>query len=136
MPTDLLLPMASLALWTLNVLTYMEIQRLLAIRAGRVQLEDFRYGDSTNVPTDIAVGNRNYMNLLESPVLFYVACLAAMQTAKVDDWMIRLAWAFVALRIAHSLVHLLNRNFIARIVLFSASLVALALMWAKLALGG
>jgi hypothetical protein len=42
MPTDLLLPMATLALWTLNVLTYMEIQRLLAIRAGRVQLEDFR----------------------------------------------------------------------------------------------
>jgi hypothetical protein len=136
MPTDLLMPMATLALWTLNVLTYMEIQRLLAMRAGRVQLEDFRYGDSASVPTDIAVGNRNYMNLLESPVLFYVACLAAMQTARVDTWMWRLAWAFVALRIAHSLVHLLNRNFIARIVLFSASLVALALMWAKLALGG
>jgi hypothetical protein len=136
MTTDLLLPMATLALWTLNVLTYMEIQRLLAIRAGRVQLEDFRYGDSASVPTDVAVGNRNYMNLLESPVLFYVACLAAMQTARVDAWMWRFAWAFVALRIAHSLVHLFNRNFIARIVLFSASLVALALMWAKLALGG
>jgi hypothetical protein len=135
MPTDLLMPMATLALWTLNVLTYMEIQRLVAIRAGRVRLDDFRYGDSASVPTDIAVGNRNYMNLLESPVLFYVACLAAMQTAKVDVWMMRLAWAFVALRIAHSLVHLLNRNFIARIVLFSASLVALALMWAKLAIG-
>jgi hypothetical protein len=135
MPTDLLMPMATLALWTLNVLTYMEIQRLLAIRAGRVQLEDFRYGDSASVPADIAVGNRNYMNLLESPVLFYVACLAAMQTARLDAWMVRLAWTFVALRIAHSLVHLLNRNFIARIVLFSASLVALALMWAKLALG-
>ena len=135
MPTDLLLPMATLALWTLNVLTYMEIQRLLAIRARRVRLEDFRYGDSASVPTDIAVGNRNYMNLLESPVLFYVASLAAMQTARVDAWMWRLAWAFVALRIAHSLVHLVNRNFIARIVLFSASLVALALMWAKLALG-
>jgi hypothetical protein len=135
MPTDLLLPMASLALWTLNVLTYMEIHRLLAIRAGRVQLEDFRYGDSVSVPTDIAVGNRNYMNLLESPVLFYVACLAAMQVGRADAWMWRLAWAFVALRIAHSLVHLINRNFIARIVLFSGSLVALALMWTKLALG-
>ncbi len=135
MPPDLLLPMATLALWTLQILTYMEIQRLLAIRVGRVQLEDFRYGDSASVPTDIAVGHRNYMNLLESPVLFYVACLAAMQTGRVDVWMGRLAWAFVALRIAHSLVHLINRNFIARIVLFSVSLVALALMWAKLALG-
>ena len=135
MPTDLLLPMATLALWTLNVLTYMEIQRLLAIRAGRVRLEDFRYGDSASVPADIAVGNRNYMNLLESPLLFYVACLAAMQTARADAWMWRLAWVFVALRIAHSAVHLINRSFIPRIVVFSASLVVLALMWGILALG-
>jgi hypothetical protein len=135
MPQDLLLPMATLALWTLNVLTYMEISRLLAIRAGRVQLEDFRYGDSASVPPDIAVGNRNYMNLLESPVLFYVACLAAQQSGRVDTWMWRLAWAFVALRIAHSAIHLLNRSFITRIVAFSASLVVLALMWGKLALG-
>jgi hypothetical protein len=135
MTTDLLMPLATLALWTLNVLTYTEIARLLAIRAGRVQLEDFRYGDSVKVPADVAVGNRNYMNLLESPVLFYVACLAAMQTGRVDAWMVRLAWAFVALRIAHSLVHLVNRGFIPRIVVFSASLIALALMWVKLALG-
>jgi hypothetical protein len=135
MTTELLMPLATLALWTLNVLTYTEIARLLAIRAGRVQLEDFRYGDSPKVPADVAVGNRNYMNLLESPVLFYVACLAAMQTGRVDTWMVRLAWAFVALRIAHSLVHLINRSFIPRIVVFSASLIALALMWGKLALG-
>jgi hypothetical protein len=135
MPYDLLLPMATLALWTLNVLTYLEIQRLFAIRAGRVNLEDFRYGDHASVPPDIAVGNRNYMNLLESPVLFYVACLAALQAGRVDAWMWRLAWAFVALRITHSVVHLINRSFVARIVLFSTSLVALALMWAKLALG-
>jgi hypothetical protein len=135
MSTQLLLPMATLALWTLNVLTYTEIARLLAIRAGRVQLEDFRYGDSANVPTDVAVGNRNYMNLLESPALFYIACLAAQQANRVDAWMWRLAWAFVALRIAHSAVHLINRSFVARIVVFSASLVVLALMWGKLALG-
>ena len=135
MTHELLLPMATLALWTLNVLTYMEISRLLAIRAGRTRLDDFRYGDSNSVPADVAIGNRNYMNLLESPVLFYVACLAAMQTGRTDGWMVRLAWAFVALRIAHSVIHLLDRNFIARIIAFSCSLVVLALMWGKLALG-
>jgi hypothetical protein len=135
MAADLILPMATLALWTLEILTYTEIKRLLGIREGRVELEDFRYGDSKNVPVDIAVGNRNYMNLLESPVLFYVACLAAMQVQRVDTAMWWLAWAFVAFRIAHSMVHTINRHFIARIVLFSGSLVVLALMWGKLALG-
>jgi hypothetical protein len=132
---DLLLPMATLALWTLNVLTLTEIQRLLAIRAGRVTLEDFRYGDSAKVPADIVVGNRNYMNLLESPVLFYIACLAAMQVGRVDTWMTRLAWGFVALRIAHTVIHLINGRFVPRIVAFVASLIILGLMWAKLALG-
>jgi hypothetical protein len=127
--------MATLALWTLNVLTFTEIQRLIAINAGRVKLEDFRYGDGANVPTDIAVGNRNYMNLLESPVLFYVAALTAMQLGRADTWMVRLAWAFVALRIAHSAIHVLNKAFIPRIVAFVASLIVLALMWGKLALG-
>jgi hypothetical protein len=135
MPADLLLPMTTLALWTLNVLTYTEIVRLIAINAGRVSLEDFRYGDSANVPADIAVGNRNYMNLLESPVLFFVVCLTAMQLGRVDNWTVRLAWAFVACRIAHSAIHLLNKAFIPRIVAFIASLIVLALMWGKLALG-
>jgi hypothetical protein len=132
---DLLLPMATLALWTLNVLTLTEIQRLLAIRAGRVTLEDFRYGDSARVPADVVVGHRNYMNLLESPVLFYIACLAAMQVGRVDSWMTRLAWGFVALRVVHSAIHLINKAFIPRIITFVASLIVLALMWAKLALG-
>jgi hypothetical protein len=133
--SPLLMPMATLALWTLNVLTFTEIQRLIAINAGRVKLEDFRYGDGPKVPADIAVGNRNYMNLLESPVLFYVAALAAMQLGGADVWMVRLAWAFVALRIAHSAIHLINKAFIPRIVAFVASLIVLALMWGKLALG-
>lgn len=135
MQHDLIMPMAALALWTLNVLTYTEIARLVAIRNGRAGLEDFRYGDAATVPKDVAVGNRNYMNLLESPVLFYVACLAALHAGRADVWMWRLAWAFVALRILHSLVHMINRHYIARIVIFSCSLVVLGLMWAKLALG-
>ena len=34
---------------------------------------DFRLGESANVPENIKLVNRNYMNLLELPVLFYVA---------------------------------------------------------------
>ena len=135
MTTDLVMPMAALALWTLNILTYAELARLYGIWTGRVQLEDFRYGDSPRVPPDLIVANRNYINLLESPVLFYVACLAAIATSRADLWMSRLAWAFVAARIAHSLIHLANGAFIPRIVAFVASLLILAMMWAKLALG-
>ena len=135
MSYDLLLPMAVLALWTLNMLIYTEIKRAFAIREGRVALEDFRYGDGPKVPTDIAVYNRNYMNLLESPLLFYIACLAAVQYGRADPWIWRLAWAFVALRVAHSIIHTMDKHFVTRIVLFSLSLTAVGFMWLKLAYG-
>ena len=49
--------------------------------------------------------------------------------------MSRLAWAFVALRIAHSIIHLINGAFVPRIAAFVSSLVVLGLMWGKLAMG-
>ena len=36
---------------------------------------DFRYGESARVPGEVSIPNRNYMNLLELPVLFYAICV-------------------------------------------------------------
>ncbi len=46
-----------------------------------------------------------YSNQFELPVIFYVLCLIALLTAKADLLMVVLAWAFVAARIAHALMH-------------------------------
>ena len=52
--------------------------------AGQVAADDFKYGESANVPGDVSIPNRNYMNLLEMPVLFYVICLMIYVSARVD----------------------------------------------------
>ena len=99
----ILLPMCVLAIWTILVLGLVPIRRVAASRAGRTHVKDYRYGESANVPGDVSLPNRNYMNLLELPVLFYAACLALVATKRVDQLYLWLAWAFVAARLVHSL---------------------------------
>lgn len=98
------LPVSVLVLMTVAVLGLVPLTRIRAARSGRVHVKDFRFGESANVPGDVSLPNRDYMNLLELPVLFYVICLALFATQKVDDTYIMLAWGFVAARLAHSLV--------------------------------
>ena len=66
----------------------------------------FKYGESATVPGYVCIPNRNYMNLLEVPVLFYVACLLLYVTDGTSTALVALAWAYVALRVLHSLIHL------------------------------
>ncbi|MEI9932052.1 MAG: hypothetical protein WDM89_16300 [Rhizomicrobium sp.] len=63
-------PMGALALLTFLVLTLIPIRRFRAGFAGRIVPEDFRLGESANVPSDVSIPNRAYMNLLEMPLLF------------------------------------------------------------------
>lgn len=51
----------------------MYFARAGAAKARRVRIGDFRVGESPDVPADVALPNRNFMNLLEMPVLFYAA---------------------------------------------------------------
>ena len=90
---------------------------------------DFRYGESPNVPGQVSLPNRNLMNLLELPVLFYVVCLAFYVTGKLDAAALYLAWAYVGLRAAHSVIHLTYNNVFHRLSAFAASNVVLVALW-------
>ncbi len=76
MPQDqIFLPMGALALLTFVVLTLIPVRRFGAAFAGEVKPADFKLGESARVPAHVSLPNRNYMNLLELPMLFYVLCL-------------------------------------------------------------
>ncbi len=122
-------PMTALALLTLVMLLLTGRRRFGAARAGRVRARDFRLGETDQVPADVAVANRNYMNLLEFPQLFYVLGLLAIAERRTDGLLIALAWAFVALRAAHSAIHISSNNVRHRFNLFLASVVLLVAMW-------
>src|SRR3954467_1766633 len=106
----ILAPMGALALLTLLVLAVVTRRRFRAAFARQVTAADFSYGESPAVPDEVALANRNYMNLLELPVLFYVVCLLYYVTGRVEMDALTLAWGFVAARALHSLVHIGYNN--------------------------
>ncbi|MBU6492938.1 MAPEG family protein [Pandoraea sp.] len=76
----------------------------------------------------------NYQNLFEAPVLFIAAALAAYVTHQADHWLLLMAWLYVALRYAHSAIHLTYNNVMHRFWAYGTSMLVLWAMWATLAL--
>jgi hypothetical protein len=130
--TSIFHPVVALVLWTFVVLLLVPKARFKAARARQVRVADFALGESENVPPQTRLPNRNYMNLLELPVLFYVACLVVYVIGKVDAWSLALAWMFVALRIGHSIIHLTYNHVIHRMRVFALSVLALLALWIRI----
>jgi hypothetical protein len=129
--TAILWPMGALVALVFAVQLQIPVRRFRAGAAKRVTEADFRYGESANVPGEVSIPNRNYINLFEAPVLFYVACLTLYATSHVDTTALAMAWLYVALRIAHSIVHLTYNKLAHRGMLFALSNVVLASLWIR-----
>ncbi len=129
---QILYPMVALAALTFTVLLLIPIRRFRAGFAGQLSYDDFKYGESARVPPHVSLPNRNMMNLLELPVLFYVACLAYFVAGHAGERALLLAWAYVMLRVVHSAIHLTYNRVRHRLVAFAASNVVLVMLWTNL----
>lgn len=127
--TLMLYPMLALIGWTFVVLVLMGRRRIAAVRAGRVHVREFALGESAAVPADCTIVNRHYMNLLEIPLLFYAVSLTYYVTRQADGVALALAWAYVALRLAHSAVHLGANRMFHRLLAFAFSNFMLMGLW-------
>lgn len=130
--TNVLLPVMALVGWTLFVLFNIPWRRFRAAFKGQVSELDFRVGESRRVPAEVSLPNRNFINLLEVPVLFYVVCLVYYVSGAALTAFVLLAWIFVALRIVHSLIHLTYNSVRHRMLAFAASTIVLIVMWGML----
>ncbi|HET7669880.1 MAG TPA: MAPEG family protein [Burkholderiales bacterium] len=133
-PAQIFWPVIALAAWTFCVLLLVPIARFRSAARGEVKAKDFRYGESASVPGAVSLPNRNLMNLLELPLLFYVVCIGLYVTLSVDRLAIVLAWTYVALRVAHSVVHLTYNNVFHRLAAYAASVLVLLALWVGWAL--
>jgi hypothetical protein len=134
MDNAIFLPAAALVALTFVVAGLLLRARFRAGFRRQVTLGDFRYGESERVPPEARLPSRNYVNLLEMPLLFYVACVVLYVLGAVDAAAIALAWVYVAARALHSLIHLTYNNVLHRLAVFAASTVVLLVIWIRLVL--
>ena len=125
----ILWPMLAMAALTFIVLSLVPMFRVGDARAGRVATNDFKMGESDKVPEATRLYNRNYMNLLELPVLFYVVCCILYMTDTLRTEELWLAWAFVGFRALHSLIHLTSNAVLLRLSMFSLAAFSLMATW-------
>jgi hypothetical protein len=130
-PEKIFAPMSVLALWTGCMVFLVGFSRIRAVRAGRVRSGAFRLGESADVPSDVTVWNRNLMNLLEMPLLFYVVSIAFYVTHQVTPRVVTLAWIYLALRLLHSLVHVTSNRILVRLSFYAVSNVVLLSLWIR-----
>ena len=130
----ILYPIFALAWWTSCVLLLIPIARIRAGRRREIVVDDFKYGESSAVPPHVSIPNRNYMNLLELPVLFYVEAVLLLVSPCASSTAIYLAWAYVGLRIVHSVSHLTYNKVLHRLAAFAASNAVLVALWVDVGL--
>jgi hypothetical protein len=70
----------------------------------------------------------NYNHLHEQPTIFYAVMFFAALTGGGDATALRLAWAYVLLRVVHSLVQATVNRVIVRFSIFALATLALAMI--------
>lgn len=131
--TAIFWPMLALMGWTFLVLVQVPIRRFRAAFAGRVEAIDFLCGESARVPTDVAIPNRLFMNLVEVPVLFYTVGVIFFVTTRVDATVVGLAWLYFGLRMVHSFIYLTYNHVVHRFFVFATSNVVVVVLLIYLA---
>lgn len=122
-------PMLALVLLTFVVALALLVRRVRAMRAGRIHPQAVAAARDMAAKVDDQRASDNFRNLFETPVLFYAAMLATIALHGGSWPLLVLAWVYVALRVAHSLVHCTYNKVMHRFPLFVASMVVLLVIW-------
>ncbi len=131
----LLFPMFALVVLSFAVIMLLFRSRTRAVAEGKVSAGYFKTYQQGKEPDSSILLSRHLINLFETPMLFYVACLAGMVLEQVTVAMLILAWLYVALRYLHAFIHLGSNKLRPRIALYFLSIVVMLLMWVYLVAG-
>jgi hypothetical protein len=133
--TVILQPVFALVAWTIGIMLLLSFHHLKEARAARSASKGDTSAASPKESSASTLANRNYMNLLEAPVLFYVACVIAYVTDTATLRIVTVAWIYVGLRVGHSLIHVTYNRVAHRSLVFTGSIVVLVLLWSWIAAG-
>jgi hypothetical protein len=132
MHSEILKPVVALVAWSLVMLAWLFVVRLPALRRAGIDLSRVSGGRpgmlDKLLPEREQWPAHNYIHLMEQPTLFYAIALALALMGQGGGINAGLAWAYVALRVAHSVVQATFNRILVRFLLFAlSSLVLIAL---------
>ena len=131
----ILQPALAMVLLTFLVWLRMYVTRVGQMKRERIHPQSVALSAQMAARVSDSRASDNFRNLFELPVLFYLAVVVAALSGPVDNVTLALAWAFVALRAAHSIIHCGYNRVMHRFTVYLAGGVALWLLWAWLAYG-
>jgi hypothetical protein len=123
------LPCAAMVGLTAAVWVKLYADRLGEMRAKRIDPQALASARAT-AQLERPQAAENFRNLFEVPVLFYVLCAALVLTGGSTPGLVTAAWAYVALRAVHSLIHVTYNRVTHRFLVYVASTLLLFGMWA------
>lgn len=136
---SMMTPVLILISWTLVMWVWMYATRIPAMQKAGIDAGKIKQkGDLDVLPIGVRQIADNYNHLHEQPVLFYALAIYSHLVGVADPLNVGLAWAYVLLRVAHSVFQALINFVPARFGLFLfASLCVFAIAIRNLiALGG
>lgn len=132
MHSPILGPIVALAAWSLVMWVWMYARRIPAMRKAKIDAMNAVGGSGADLRAVLPPRDQwpadNYNHLLEQPTLFYAIALVLALTGTGEGINCWLAWAYVGLRVAHSLVQAIFNRVIVRFALFSLATLVLLML--------
>ena len=128
----ILAPAAVLVLWSMVMLLWVTATRFPAFARAGLSLDTAapgtRYADvEAMLPAPVNWKSHNYTHLMEQPTLFYAVVAILALAGEGAGLNASLAWAYVGIRIVHSIWQATVNRIPVRVFLFTLS--SLCLLW-------
>lgn len=125
--TPILTPLVVLVAWSMVMWLWMYVTRLPAMIAMDMKPDPSapQGQQMSTLPARVRWKADNYNHLMEQPTVFYAIVLALALLGQGDGINLTLAWAYVGIRIVHSLLQALVNKIEVRFLLFVLSSLAL-----------
>ena len=128
--TEILKAVVALAALSLVMLIWMYATRLPAFGRAKIDPQEAMHPGSYHdrIPSEVRRVADNYNHLFEAPTVFYAIALVIVVSGRADALHAIAAWAYVGLRVAHSLVQATVNRVMLRFALFALSWLVLGAM--------
>lgn len=121
---EILQPVVALAAWTMVMWFWLYGTRIPAMSAAKIdpeELHDPKLSLDALLPPQVQWKAHNYNHLHEAPTVFYAIAVVLALIGQGDGLNAHLAWAYVVLRVAHSLVQVTYNKLRLRFLIFAIS---------------